>query len=64
VATREPIKYWTLESLRERLTRTDAKVVNYGRYNAFQMAEVAIPRSLFADILRPRLANKAKPSQT
>ena len=29
-----------------------AKVVDPGRYVAFQMTEVAIPRSLFADILR------------
>jgi hypothetical protein len=29
-----------------------AKVVSHGRYVAFQMAEVAIPRILFADILR------------
>jgi len=28
------------------------KVVSHGRYVAFQMAEVAIPRNLFADILR------------
>jgi hypothetical protein len=28
------------------------KVVSHGRYVAFQMAEVAIPRKLFADILR------------
>jgi hypothetical protein len=28
-----------------------AKVVSHGRYVAFQMAEVAIPRNLFADIL-------------
>jgi hypothetical protein len=26
--------------------------VSHGRYVAFQMAEVAIPKSLFADILR------------
>jgi hypothetical protein len=26
--------------------------VGHGRYIAFQMAEVAIPRELFADILR------------
>lgn len=30
-----------------------AKVVSHGRYVAFQMAEVAILRNLFADILRP-----------
>jgi hypothetical protein len=29
-----------------------AKVVCHGRYVAFQMAEVAISRHLFADILR------------
>jgi hypothetical protein len=27
-------------------------IASHGRYVAFQMAEVAIPRSLFADILR------------
>jgi hypothetical protein len=27
-------------------------VVSHGRYIAFQMTEVAIPRDLFADILR------------
>jgi hypothetical protein len=30
----------------------DVKVVSHGRYVAFQMAEVAIPRILFADIAR------------
>ena len=29
-----------------------AKVVSHGRYVAFQMAEAAIPRNLFGDILR------------
>ena len=29
-----------------------AAVASHGRYVAFQMAEVAIPRILFADILR------------
>jgi len=28
-----------------------AKIVRHGRYVTFQMAEVAIPRDLFADIL-------------
>jgi hypothetical protein len=32
--------------------QTGAKIVNHGRYVAFQMAEVAIPKTLFADILR------------
>ena len=39
-------------SLRERLIKIGAKVVSHGRYVAFQMAEVAISRNLFGDILR------------
>ena len=39
-------------TLREKLIKIGAKVVRHGRYVAFQMAEVAIPRNLFADILR------------
>jgi hypothetical protein len=52
LATPEPIKDWSLTSLKEKLIKIGAKVVNHGRYVAFQMAEVAIPRNLFADILR------------
>jgi hypothetical protein len=52
LATPEPIKDWSLTSLREKLIKIGAKVVSHGRYVAFQMAEVAIPRNLFADILR------------
>src|SRR5262245_35377632 len=36
----------------ERLIKIGAKVVSHGRYIAFQMAEVAIPRQMFQDILR------------
>jgi hypothetical protein len=52
LATPEPIKDWSLTSLKERLIKTGAKIVSHGRYVAFQMAEVAVPRTLFADILR------------
>jgi hypothetical protein len=52
LATPEPIKDWSLTSLKEKLIKIGAKVVNHGRYVVFQMAEVAIPRNLFADILR------------
>jgi hypothetical protein len=31
---------------------SDVHIISHGRYVAFQMAEVAIPRILFADILR------------
>jgi Transposase DDE domain group 1 len=49
LATPEPIKDWSLTSLKEKLIKIGAKVVRHGR---FQMAEVAIPKNLFADILR------------
>ena len=52
LATPEPIRDWSLTSLREKLIKIGAKVVSHGRSIAFQMAEVAIPRELFADILR------------
>jgi hypothetical protein len=50
-STPEPIKDWSLTSLREKLIKIGAKV-GHGRYVAFQMAEIAIPRNLFAEILR------------
>ena len=49
----EPIKDWSLTSLKEKLIKIGAKVVSHGRYVAFQMAEVAIPRQMFQEILRP-----------
>src|SRR5271165_5648447 len=52
LATTEPIKDWSLTSLKEKLIKIGAKVVSHGRYVAFQMAEVAIPRNLFADNMR------------
>ena len=42
---------WSLTSLRERLIKIGAKVVSHGRYVTFQMAEVAVSRQMFADIL-------------
>ena len=52
LATPEPIKDWSLTSLKEKLIKIGAKVVSHGRYVALQMAEVAVPRMLFAEILR------------
>ena len=49
---RRPIKDWSLTSLQEKLIKIGAKVVSHGRYVAFQMAEVAIPRHMFQEILR------------
>jgi hypothetical protein len=46
--TAEP---WSLTSLREKLVKIGAKVVSHGRYVTFQLAEVAVSRQMFADIL-------------
>jgi hypothetical protein len=48
----EPIKDWSLTSLKEKLIKIGAKVVSHGRYIIFQMTEVAIARQRFQEILR------------
>ena len=45
------VEHWSLTTLREKLIKIGAKVVRHGRYITFQLAEVAIPRTLFAEIL-------------
>ena len=52
LATPEPIQDWSMTSLREKLIKIGAKVVSHARYVAFQMAEVAVPKNLFAEILQ------------
>jgi Transposase DDE domain group 1 len=47
----KPIKGWTLTTLRENLIKIGAKVVSHSNYVIFQLAEVAVPRKLFARIL-------------
>jgi hypothetical protein len=46
------VEHWSLTTIREKLVKIGAKVVAHGRYVTFQMAEVAVPRDLFRDILR------------
>jgi hypothetical protein len=48
----EEVEHWSLTTLREKLVKIGARIVRYGRYVVFQLAEVAVPRSLFAEILR------------
>jgi hypothetical protein len=52
LATPEPINDWSLTSLKDKLIKIGAKVVSHGRYVIFQMAEVAIARQMFQEILR------------
>ena len=57
--TAEP---WSLTSLREKLIKIGAKVTSHGRYVTFQMAEVAVPRQMFADILSLIAGLRAPPA--
>ena len=50
--TVDVVEDWSLTSLKEKLIKIGAKVVSHGRYVAFQMAEIAIPRQIFQEILR------------
>ena len=49
---REEVEQWSLTTLREKLVKIGARIVRHGRYVVFQLAEVAVPRALFAAILR------------
>jgi hypothetical protein len=46
------VAHWSLTTLREKLVKFGARIVRHGRYVVFRLAEVAVPRSLFAEILR------------
>ncbi len=48
----EEPEHWSVTTLREKLVKIGAKVVRHGRYVTFQLAEVAIPRNPFREILR------------
>jgi hypothetical protein len=48
--------------LREKLIKIGAKVVSHERYATFQMAEVAVPRQMFQDILRLIVRLRAPPA--
>jgi hypothetical protein len=52
----------SLTSLREKLIKIGAKVVSHGRYVSLQMAEVAVPRQMFRDILRLIAQLRAPPA--
>ena len=52
LALPDEVAHWSLTTLREKLVKIGARTVRHGRYVVFQLAEVAVPRSLFAQILR------------
>lgn len=51
LALPKPVQHWSLTTLREKLIKIGAKVTRHSKYVTFQLAEVAVPRNLFAAIL-------------
>ena len=51
LALPEAVKHWSLTTLRNQLIKIGARIVRHGRSIIFQMAEVAVPRCLFRQIL-------------
>ncbi|MDA2939163.1 transposase, partial [Acidobacteria bacterium AH-259-A15] len=48
------IKHWSLRSLLTKLIKIGAKVIRHGRMVTFQMAEVAVSKEIWAEML-PRI---------
>ncbi len=48
----QEVEHWSLTTLREKIIKIGAKVIRHSRYITFQMAEVAISKTLFVEILR------------
>jgi hypothetical protein len=64
LALPQEVKQWSLTTLRDKLVKIGAKVVRHGRYVTFQIAEVAVPRTLFAEILGLIDQLRPKPAPT
>ena len=63
LALPKAVAHWSLTSLREKLVKIGAKIVTHARYVIFQMAEVAVPRDPFSDILRLIAQLRAPPTR-
>ena len=46
------IERWTLKTLSEKLLKVGAKVIAHAHHTNFQIAEIAVHRNLFQEILR------------
>src|SRR4051794_6818611 len=57
-----PVRTGTLTTLREKLIKMGAKVVHHAKAVTFQLAEVVVPRAVFAAILRRIGRPRAAPS--
>jgi hypothetical protein len=50
--------------LRDKVVKIDASLVRHSRYVTFQLADVAVPRTLFAEILRLMEQLRPRPAPT
>ena len=64
LALTKEVEHWSLTTLREKLVKIGAKVVAHGRYVTFQLAEVAVSRCLFDEILRLISGLRPRPAPT
>ena len=51
LALPKSVRQWSLTTLKEKLVKIGAKVTRHAKYVTFQLAEVAVPRQLFASTL-------------
>jgi len=61
LALPEKVKKWSMTTLRDRLVKIGAKIVRHGPSVIFQMAEVAVPRALFQELLSAIAALRPSP---
>jgi hypothetical protein len=45
------VSHWSLRSVQLKLIKIGARIISHARRTVFQMAEVAVPRELFAEVL-------------
>jgi hypothetical protein len=62
LALPRPVRTWTVTTLREKPIKIGAKVVSHAKCVTFQLAEVAVPRALFAALLARIGRLRAAPS--
>ena len=62
LALPDAVAEWLLTTSRERLIKVGVRTVRHGRYLAFQLAEVAVPRAPLAAILRRMDRLRPRPS--
>ncbi len=64
LALPKDVEHWPLTTPRDKLVKIGAKVVRHGRYVTVQLAEVAIPLPLFAEILQLIAGLRPRPAPT